>query len=232
MRRILLFWAFVTSLLWPLAFAHPAWAEAPHLYEAGDADDPVAQITAPASSEQISVATISSPTDVVGTASDAHLASWQLLISPAGQNQWSELAQGSSSVIDAKLGHIQSQTIANGLYDIGLIATDTSGKQTSARITVAIEGAQKTAPLQLSFEDLSLDVEGLPLSVTRTYDSLKRHQSLDFGHGWSVNYQDIQIQTNGQLGRHWSFEQVGSGFNRRWPMARGAWHGLTTMAGF
>ena len=70
------------------------------------------------------------------------------------------------------------------------------------------------------------------MSVTRTYDSLKRHQSLDFGHGWSVNYQDIQIQTNGQLGRHWSFEQVGSGFNRRWPMARGAWHGLTTMAGF
>ncbi|PAT39050.1 hypothetical protein CK621_14995, partial [Vandammella animalimorsus] len=82
--------------MWPLAFAHPAWAEVPHLHEAGDADDPVAQITAPASSEQISVATISSPTDVVGTASDAHLASWQLLISPAGQNQWSELAQGSS----------------------------------------------------------------------------------------------------------------------------------------
>ncbi|PAT33092.1 hypothetical protein CLI92_05275 [Vandammella animalimorsus] len=189
--------------------------EAFSVAHAGDSDDPVAQITAPASSEQISVATISSPTDVVGTASDAHLARWQLLISPSGQNQWSELAQGSSSVIDAKLGHIQSQTIANGLYDIGLIATDTSGKQTSARITVAIEGAQKTAPLQLSFEDLSLDVEGLPLTVTRTYDSLKRHQSLDFGHGWSVNYQDIQIQTNGQLGRHWSFEQVGSGFNRR-----------------
>ena len=180
-----------------------------------DTDLPIALITAPVSSTNINVATISSPTDVLGTASDSKLAEYKLLMSPAGKGQWTTIAKGTSSITNAKLGAVQTQTIANGLYDIGLIVYDTSGNQASAQITVAIEGNQKTAPLALSFEDISLDVEGLPLKVTRTYDSLKRMQDLDFGFGWTVSYQDIWLQTNGELGRSWTFEQVGSGFNRK-----------------
>ena len=92
---------------------------------------------------------------------------------------------------------------------------DLAGKQTSARITVAIAGQQKAAPVRLSFEDLNLDVEGLPLVVTRTYDSLRRHENLDFGYGWSIQYQDISVQTNGVIGRHWSADQSGRGMQRR-----------------
>ena len=180
-----------------------------------DTTKPLAQITAPVSSDNINVATIAKPTDVIGTASDANLAEYKLMMSPAGKEQWTTIAKGTSSITNAKLGNVQTQTIANGLYDIGLIVTDTSGQEASARITVAIEGEQKTAPLALSFEDISLEVEGLPLKVTRSYDSLKRMQDLDFGFGWTVNYQDIWLQTNGELGRSWTFEQVGSGFNRQ-----------------
>ena len=52
---------------------------------------------------------------------------------------------------------------------------------------------------------MSFDVEGLPLTVRRTYDSLKRMQDLDFGYGWTVDYQDLWLQTNGVLGHRITF---------------------------
>ena len=176
---------------------------------------PIAEMTAPGRSDDITVSDVSSISDIVGTASDANLAEYRLLISDAGKEQWSELTVGSTSVTSAKLGSLNPQTIVNGLYDIALIATDLSGNQSSARITVAVEGEQKTAPLQLSFEDLSFDVEGLPLTVTRSYDSLKRLHDLDFGYGWTVDYQNVWVQTNGVLGRDWRISTEGTGFNRQ-----------------
>ncbi len=180
-----------------------------------DTTAPIAEMTAPGRSDDITVSDVSSISDIVGTASDANLAEYRLLISDAGKEQWSELTVGSTSVTSAKLGSLNPQTIVNGLYDIALIATDLSGNQSSARITVAVEGEQKTAPLQLSFEDLSFDVEGLPLTVTRSYDSLKRLHDLDFGYGWTVDYQNVWVQTNGVLGRDWRISTEGTGFNRQ-----------------
>ncbi len=180
-----------------------------------DTQAPQALISAPGSSDDITVSSVSAPADIVGTASDASLAEYVLLLSPAGKDQWSRLGGGTTSVTNGKLGELNPQTLANGLYDIGLIVRDTSGHETSARITVAIEGEQKTAPLQLTFTDLSLDVEGLPLTVRRSYDSLKRTQRLDFGHGWTVDYQDIWLQTNGVPGRAWELKQTGSGLGQK-----------------
>lgn len=180
-----------------------------------DATPPVAEITAPGRSDTIDVADVSSLADIIGTASDVNLGEWRLLISESGKSRWSLLSSGSASVVSGRLGGVNPQVLSNGLYDIGLIVTDLSGNEASARITLAVEGEQKTAPLQLTFEDLRFEIEGLPLGVRRTYDSLKRLQSLDFGYGWSVDYQDVWLQTNGVLGRSWVQQEESSGFNRR-----------------
>ncbi|MDR0274777.1 MAG: putative Ig domain-containing protein, partial [Burkholderiaceae bacterium] len=180
-----------------------------------DTTAPLAIITAPGDSSDITVTDVWAPTAIMGTASDANLAEYVLLLSPSGKNQWSALGGGTASVAAGKLGDLNPQTLANGLYDIGLIARDISGNESSAKVTVAITGEQKTAPLQLTFTDLSFDVEGLPLTVRRTYDSLKRAQRMDFGYGWTVDYQDVWLQTNGVLGRSWVMVNVGSGFNRQ-----------------
>ncbi|QTD45271.1 putative Ig domain-containing protein [Ottowia testudinis] len=181
-----------------------------------DNDDPIAHIATPGDSSNIVVVDVTEPVDITGTATDSRFGDYQLLISPAGQEQWTRLAQGTSPVAaGGVLGRLNPQTIANGLYDIGLIVRDLAGKQASARITVAITGQQKTAPLRLTFEDMAFNVEGLPLAVTRTYDSLRRFEPLDFGHGWSVQYQDVNIQTNGVVGRQWTAVQTGGGFNRK-----------------
>ncbi len=176
---------------------------------------PLAAITAPGSSDDITVTDVYEPTAIIGTASDANLAEYLLMISPAGQNQWSKLGGGSASVTAAKLGDLNPQTLANGLYDLGLIVRDVSGNETSAKVTVAISGEQKAAPLQLTFTDMAFEIEGLPLTVRRSYDSLKRAQRMDFGYGWSVDYQDVWLQTNGVLGRSWVMQETGSGFNRK-----------------
>ncbi|MFC3217378.1 hypothetical protein [Comamonas sp. JC664] len=71
---------------------------------------PLAAITAPGSSDDITVTDVFEPTAIVGTASDANLAEYLLMISPAGQNQWSKIGGGSASVTAAKLGDLNPQT--------------------------------------------------------------------------------------------------------------------------
>ena len=176
---------------------------------------PLAAITAPGSSDDITVTDVFEPTAIIGTASDANLGEYLLMISPAGQNQWSKLGGGTASVTAAKLGDLNPQTLANGLYDLSLIVRDISGHETSAKVTVAISGEQKAAPLQLTFTDMAFEIEGLPLTVRRSYDSLKRAQRMDFGYGWSVDYQDVWLQTNGVPGRSWVMQETGSGFSRK-----------------
>lgn len=176
---------------------------------------PMVEISAPASSDNINVAEVTTITDIIGTASDANIAEYQLYISPASEDNWTSIARGTSSVVNAKLGDMNPQTMANGLYDLLLVATDNGGNQSSAKISVIISGEQKVGQFSLSFLDLDIYMGNLPLRLTRTYDTRRQHEKLDFGHGWSVNYQDVKIQTNGVPGRDWDFVRTGSGLNQK-----------------
>ena len=174
-------------------------------------DDPIAHIATPGNSDEIEVADVTAPIAITGTASDRNFAEYELLISPAGKDQWTRLALGNKPVTDGTLGNFNPQAIANGLYDIGLVVRDLAGKEAKARITIAIVAQQKAAPLRLTFEDMAFELEGLPLGVTRSYDSLRRFEHLDFGWGWSVQWQDAQVQTNGIVGCYGCRLGAGSG---------------------
>jgi hypothetical protein len=39
--------------------------------------------------------------------------------------------------------------------------------------------------------------------VTRTYDSRRRNEAVDFGYGWSVDYQNARVQKNAAPGFNW-----------------------------
>ena len=180
-----------------------------------DITAPTAEITAPAKSDKINVAEISTTTDIIGTASDDNLVEYQVYLSPADEGKWVSVAKGNQSVINGKLGTLKPQTMPNGLYDLLLIVKDEGGNQSSAKIGVVISGEQKVGQFSLSFTDLDIDMGNLPLRLTRTYDTRSQNESLDFGYGWSVNYQDVKIQTNGIPGRDWDFAEIGSGFNKK-----------------
>jgi RHS repeat-associated protein len=69
----------------------------------------------------------------------------------------------------------------------------------------------KLGHFSVSFEDLSIPVAGLPVSVTRTYDTRQRGSNLDFGYGWSVGYQNVRIQESRRPGFAWNLNVYPSG---------------------
>ena len=77
-----------------------------------------------------------------------------------------------------------------------MIATNTGGLSSEADVTVNVSGNLKLGNFKLSFTDLTIPVSGIPITVTRTYDSLNANESEDFGFGWQLEYRDVDLQTS------------------------------------
>src|SRR5439155_24654944 len=46
----------------------------------------------------------------------------------------------------------------------------------------------------LSVTDLTIPVAGIPITITRSYDSLDVAQSKDFGYGWRLGFGDAKLE--------------------------------------
>ena len=112
------------------------------------------------------------------------------------------IATGTSNVNDADLGLFDPTTLADGPYTLRLTAWNAGGHVNSTEITVNVSGYLKLGNLHLSFTDLTVPVSGIPITITRTYDSLNASTSSDFGYGWTLsesNYQlKVDLDGNGQ----------------------------------
>ncbi len=90
----------------------------------------------------------------------------------------------------------------NGFYDIKLTAEDTNRKCIEDYITLQIDGDTKVGNFTMEFEDLSIPVSGIPITINRKYDS-RNKQKGDFGIGWTLGIKNIEITTSGVLGEEW-----------------------------
>ncbi|MBA8882601.1 transglutaminase domain-containing protein, partial [Dokdonella fugitiva] len=169
----------------------------------GDTAPPTVQITAPADGD-----VLTKPTPVSGIVSDANTALWTLSMSPTGRNAWRELARGTGAVNGA-LGTFDPTGVENGQYDLGLVAWDANGRSASTVQHVVVQGDLKLGAFTVSFNDIQLDVGGVPLTITRTYDSRKKDEKGDFGYGWTLSYQNVKLQRNKPLGEQWEMYQPG-----------------------
>ena len=102
---------------------------------AGDATTPVALITAPADG-----ATVTGPTTVTGTASDANFLRYELAYAPAGETTWTMIAEGTSPVTAGTLGTFDPTTLLNDLYTLRLTVFDRGGNETEATSDGAGDG--------------------------------------------------------------------------------------------
>ncbi len=174
--------------------------------DATDTTAPVAAITSPAANSEVSAAV-----PVIGTASDAHLAYYQLLMRPAGSSTYTEFWRGLANVTNGTLGTLDPTRIANGMYELALNVVDVNGRATSTVTTFEVARDLKLGQFRLSFADIRSDAPGMPLMLTRTYDSLKKDQIGDFGYGWSAAAQDVSLRKNVAEGALWNVQT--SGFN-------------------
>jgi len=73
-----------------------------------------------------------------------------------------------------------------------------------------LKNQNRVRPAILRFSDLSIPVAGVPMEVTRTYDSRDKRVG-DFGFGWTLGLKNIRVKKSGVLGLKW-FEPVSQQF--------------------
>lgn len=85
-------------------------------------------------------------------------------------------------------------TLANGSYTIQLQGIDSHGNQQTNVVQVTVLGGNKPGRITFSTTDVRVPLAGMSISITRTYDSLKRSTLQDFGFGWSLaTTVDLQV---------------------------------------
>jgi len=139
---------------------------------------------------------ITAPTAVIGSVSDSNLLYYTLSVAPVGSDAFTEIARGTSPVSHGTLGTFDPSLLSNDSYVLRLYAKNTGGYDTTLDQVVSVAGNLKLGDFRLSFTDLTLAVAGIPITVTRTYDSLNANSSEDFGYGWTLQYLDTDLQTS------------------------------------
>ncbi|MBI3245681.1 MAG: VCBS repeat-containing protein [Deltaproteobacteria bacterium] len=171
-----------------------------------DATPPTAAITAPAPNS-----TITAPTDIIGTATDANFSSYTLEIAPAGETTFTLLTTGTAPVTNGQLGTLDPTVLLNDIYTVRLTVFDLGGNTTTAEVTVQVTREQKVGLFTVTFQDLSVAVSGLPITINRTYDSRDKRTG-DFGVGWRLDVQTMRVRANRVQGTGWQVNKSGLNF--------------------
>ena len=211
--------------MWPYEFTWPSPPEGGHVLTAivtsvdGSTDvseevgiavigvpasDPVAEIVTPTNGAEVT-----GPVVITGTAGSPILRSFRLSYRPAtpegSVEDWVPFAQGAESVVAGPLGTFDPTLLLNGLYELRLEVEDRLGTIiATAPVTISVDGGMKLGQVTLSMQDMALETPGLPLTVTRTYDSRHSSNPGDFGFGWRVGLDTVRVESFGMLGEGWN----------------------------
>ena len=115
---------------------------------------------------------LGAPTSVIGTAADAHLVYYTLSVAPLDSMTFTEVYRGTTSVASGALGTFDPTLLADGTYILRLTAVNTGGKSASVDHQLDVRGNLKLGNFKIGFTDLSVPVSGIPITLTRTYDTL------------------------------------------------------------
>ena len=178
--------------------------------DANSSEGPTLTLTAPADE-----AVVSAPVTVTGSVNDADLAGWKLYLIDRNGASAQQLSSGDTEVAGA-LGQLDPTRLLNGQYVVVLEAWDRAGHQSKAFSSVVVEGDMKLGHFSLSFEDVTIPLMGLPITINRTYDTRRSHEKLDFGYGWSVDYQNVRVHESRTIGLGWSLNEYRQGFFSNW----------------
>jgi RHS repeat-associated protein/uncharacterized repeat protein (TIGR01451 family) len=92
------------------------------------------------------------------------------------------------------IGIFDGTLLANGGYIVQLTATDTNGNAQVSLFALNVIGDNKPGRVTFTTTDLKLPLAGIPITISRTYDSLNRFKVGDFGFGWSLATSvDLQV---------------------------------------
>ncbi|MGB7160274.1 MAG: putative Ig domain-containing protein [Tepidisphaeraceae bacterium] len=180
-----------------------------NVYNPADQVAPEIEFTGPADNE-----TIYKPTDVTASISDDNQFEYRLEIAPIGESSFKTLVDWTDSSTtpdgsgryNASLAHeLDTTTMLNGTYVLRISARDGQHESVAEQV-VTVDGSLKIGNFSLSFNDLSVPVAGIPINITRTYDTVRADTEGDFGYGWTMDVGDVKIHvaipTGSDLGEY------------------------------
>jgi RHS repeat-associated protein len=170
---------------------------------------PDGEITSPANQTRVTA-----PIEVRGTALSWFLQFWRLQYrrrSPVATS-WQTFAEGEIGVTNEVLGVFDPTGLPNGAYQIQLRVTDWVDGTTIETDPVTVQVGElsgttegiKVGQFTVAFNDLSIPVSGLPITLTRNYDSRLTDRVGDFGAGWDLAVSSVRLEKSGVLGEGWA----------------------------
>ncbi len=169
----------------------------------GDNTPPLATIITPSSGDSVT-----DRIEVVGTATDANFVSYTLSYAAAGTTDFVVIAESTTSVDNAALGQFDPTVLINDQYTLRLEVLDSGANISRFETTVLVEEDLKVGNFSVSFTDLAIPMSGIPITVTRTYDSRDKGVG-DFGYGWRLDVNTLRISSNRELGTAWQVVDAG-----------------------
>ena len=149
---------------------------------------------------------ISQPTPIIATVQDTSLQSYEVDIAPSDQIDptnvaaanpaYKTLATGTANVNDAQVATLDPTVLANGSYFVRVLATNTNVNTNAQGVIITVSGQLKLGRFFYSTTDLNVPLAGIPIQITRTYDSLNAGQSGDFGFGWNLTGVEAHVQAS------------------------------------
>ncbi len=118
-------------------------------------------------------------------------------ISAAGDIQ--PLASGITASGGDTLAILDTALLANGSYIIRLSGMF-DGTPGESLLQVTVVGENKPGRVTFSVTDFVVPLVGLPIEIRRSYDSLDRNQSGDFGYGWKLDVATPKLEVDAANG--------------------------------
>jgi len=132
--------------------------------------------------------------NITGTATDASSLTWTLSLSHVDSDYAQVFASGEQNIQNGLLGTIDPSMWPNGSYILGFEAVDSNGNKSRLAAIITISSQYKMGNFNLTFDDLTIDVGGIPVTIQRTYDTLNANVNGDFGYGWSMSYATASLR--------------------------------------
>ena len=144
--------------------------------------------------------------NLVGTADDADpsdIVSYKIevldnegtVVSNVTPKPWTGSNMKEGRVNNASLGELDFTMLRNNVYTLQLTVSD--GEQSSVdSVKFALNSELKIGHMSFSQQDLVVPVNGQPISVIRSYNSLNTGVKGEFGPGWTYSIRDIEFETN------------------------------------
>ncbi|HEY9893199.1 MAG TPA: putative Ig domain-containing protein [Candidatus Sericytochromatia bacterium] len=134
--------------------------------------------------------------NIIGTINSSDLNHYALEIAPLSGGEFKEIYRSQTTVENGVLAKLDPSVLANDTYILRFKVVENNGSISTIERIVNVASEFKLGNIQLSYTDLNIPLSGIPITITRSYDSLNANAKEELGYGWRLAELDTDLRTN------------------------------------